>query len=320
MTAVDTESECPPFRVIGGSARSGTTWIQDALASANGLRPIFEPLHPDGNPRASAFAHRYAPPDTAWPELEEVLRTTLSGEHFGVWTDLRVRPDRLVRFDSARMVAGRLLTLWQGWRRYRRVRGMPALSKVIRGNLLLEWMRRHLGAGVVLLVRHPMAVVSSQLGTHEAAWHTPQSQLRLHLSDEALMEEHLSDVRSLLEAPQDELELRTVLWCIENAVPMRWSSAGMPIAFYERLLAGDEAEWQRVLDGLRLAVRPSPEQLAPPSQQASKDLRRAGAGSDPRVRWLERFASDERARVQAVLDRFGVTAYRTDDPMPRTDG
>jgi len=34
------------MKLIAGSGRSGTTWVLDALADANDLRPVFEPLHP----------------------------------------------------------------------------------------------------------------------------------------------------------------------------------------------------------------------------------------------------------------------------------
>src|SRR5262245_32752648 len=51
-----------PIRIIAGSGRSGTTWVQDVLADANALRPIFEPLHPLAVPQADPFAYRYLRP------------------------------------------------------------------------------------------------------------------------------------------------------------------------------------------------------------------------------------------------------------------
>jgi hypothetical protein len=60
MSTQDATSD--PIRIIAGSGRSGTTWVLDALAEANALRPVFEPLHPLAIPQARPFAYRYYRP------------------------------------------------------------------------------------------------------------------------------------------------------------------------------------------------------------------------------------------------------------------
>ena len=44
--------------VIVGSGRSGPTWVQDALAQANGYATAFEALHPDAEAGTAAYAGR----------------------------------------------------------------------------------------------------------------------------------------------------------------------------------------------------------------------------------------------------------------------
>ena len=58
-------------RIILGSGRSGTTSVQDCLAQANHLRPIFEPLHEGESELGRRFAHRML---AAADENEELER------------------------------------------------------------------------------------------------------------------------------------------------------------------------------------------------------------------------------------------------------
>ena len=66
-----------PIRFIAGSGRSGTTWIQDALAAANGLRPVFEPLHPYLSDIGGRYAHRAMSADEEHAELKAFLTGSL---------------------------------------------------------------------------------------------------------------------------------------------------------------------------------------------------------------------------------------------------
>ena len=82
-------------RLIAGSGRSGTTWILDVLTQVNGMRPIFEPLHPTAVPAAASFANQYIDPDRKMLELKQFLDGVFNGELHSLWTDYRIRPPML---------------------------------------------------------------------------------------------------------------------------------------------------------------------------------------------------------------------------------
>ena len=63
------------MRLIAGSGRSGTTWVQDALAAANDLRPVFEPLHPAVSEIGARYAYRALSRNDEHPELQRFLQT-----------------------------------------------------------------------------------------------------------------------------------------------------------------------------------------------------------------------------------------------------
>src|SRR4030095_5695339 len=81
--------------LIAGSGRSGTTWVQDTLATANGLRTVFEPRHPGGSSIARSRANLYLRRDTLDVELQEFFASVFAGTLRSIWTDYRIRPDRL---------------------------------------------------------------------------------------------------------------------------------------------------------------------------------------------------------------------------------
>src|SRR5690606_40579166 len=114
-------------RVIAGTGRSGTTLLLDTLAEANGLRAVFEPLHPAGLREAAPFANRWVAPDAEWPELERFMARALSGRYLGPWPDLRTRPDRLFAPSQPHARVGQYRRLLGRRARYLPERRRPGL-------------------------------------------------------------------------------------------------------------------------------------------------------------------------------------------------
>ena len=302
-------------RVIAGTGRSGTTWVLDTIAEANGLRAVFEPLHPMGLREAGALAHRWVEPDAEWPELERFMRRAFSGRFLGLWPDLRVRWRSLYAVSRPRELVGEHRKLAKHGLIYLRERRRPPLVKFIRANLMLGWLVRRMGARVLLVVRHPGGVVASTLRLGGPNWHHAP-RLDRYRSEPALAP-WFARVEGLLGADPSPVVAHTVLWCIENAIPLeladRW---GVVPVYYEELLRGDEEAWQRALGALALTQRPSPEALARPSQQVSPDMRRARFDGAQAGRWIQQLGASQLAEMEAVLNAFGVRDYRVDDPFP----
>ena len=122
---------------LAGSGRSGTTWLSEIINHSRGYRYVFEPF----NPRVvGPFRHfrtkQYLRPDDRREEYLEPARLALTGGLRDPWTD---------RFN-------------------RRIVARRRLIKDIRANLLLGWMRANFpGMPIIILLRHPCAVVASRL-------------------------------------------------------------------------------------------------------------------------------------------------------------
>jgi hypothetical protein len=310
------------MRLIAGSGRSGTTWVQDALATANGLRPIFEPLHPEVSPVGRQYAFRALSPDESHPELRRFFEETSFGRSHVLWTRYRRQRRWLFppreRFSSLRDVA-RVNRLWKMFLKdvpwlTRMARGDAPLVKCIRANLMLGWLRRQFDCRTVLLVRHPGAVVESKLQGH---WNVP-AVLDGFRGDARFHELTGGRYRSLLDRHPTGVAGMAALWVIENQYAIEHAARdGVTVAFYECLTSKPELEWRRICDALSLSNIPSADVIAKPSQQSSPAFSAAEAFSSDVPRWMRSLTPEQKDEVQGILDQVEFGLYKMSDPEPR---
>ncbi len=305
-----------PMRIIAGSGRSGTTWLLDCLADANDLRPMFEPLHQKVTPLGPKYAYKAIIPGESCPELEDYLRRISRGDYSSWWVTYRGRTDLLIPGLSNLRSVGDLGLMYRRWRRFLKDRpAMRAASrrqgtliKIIRGNLALGWLTQTLGARSVLLIRHPCAVVESQRRLGDI-WN-PQPILERFRNDARLEEISAGRYRELLETPLSPIEALTLIWIIENQIPVeRATSYGYPVIPYEDLADATKRPWQRICAALGLSALPEEAHVHKPSQQASN--RRPGSyHSAPREpRWMGKLGTDDLRKIQGLLDRLECRLY-----------
>ncbi|HET6688181.1 MAG TPA: sulfotransferase [Rubrobacter sp.] len=221
---------------LAGSGRSGTTWVSAVINHRNAYRFIFEPFRPGRVRMMEAFRRRqYLRPGDRREEYLGPARTALTGGIRSLWTD---------RFNNKLVARRRLI-------------------KDIRANLLLGWIYENFpGMPIILLLRHPCAVVTSQLAL---GW---QEVLLETMEQEELVEDFLLPVEAEIRAARDPFERHLFSWCIENYVPLRQFGPGeIHLVFYESFLVDPEHELRRLFSFLgedfderayRALRRPSP--------------------------------------------------------------
>jgi len=313
------------IRFISGSGRSGTTWIQDSLASANGLRPVFEPLHPYLSDVGNEYAHRALAADEDHPALKQFLVRAAAGRGPRLWTQYRQQlrwlfppPDE---FWSKRD-AGRTKRHWSKFLReapkltrdgFRR----EPLIKCIRANLMLPWIARNLDCRVVLIVRHPGAVVESEL---RSRWNASFALERFR-NDAKLHALTGGRYRALLARELSSVEALTLRWLIENQWVVDAAAAhGVTIIHYEDLRSPHDNAWSRLCAALDVKHVPGKQTLSVPSQQSAATLRSSSKPRSRMSRWMERLTTDQINRVRDVLESAGFNGYSMDDPAPRITG
>jgi hypothetical protein len=270
---------------LAGSGRSGTTWLSEVINYKGAYRYVFEPFNPA---RVRAFGHfrskQYLRPGDVREAFLEPARLALSGDLKDPWTD---------RFNTKFVARRRLI-------------------KDIRANLLLGWMRANFpGMPIVLLLRHPCAVVSSRLAL---GW---KDNLGETMAQEDLVEDFLLPVEAEIRAARDDFERHLFLWCIDNYVPLRQFARGeIHLVYYEDLLENPE-------DGLRSLFgflgedmddrvygrlgRPSP-------------LSRRGAPLPSVDGWRAHVSARQLERACEILALFGLDRVYGEGPMPDRSG
>jgi hypothetical protein len=312
----------PKNIVIAGSGRSGTTWILDALADSNDMRTIFEPLHPQAIPSARPYSNAYIPRHADAPDLKSYLDGVFSCKTRSVWSDYRVRPDRMMptiaTFSSVReirLLLSRYGNLWRNFRKYGHSQRSGVITKFIRANLMLGWLEQNFDLSLLFVVRHPGAVVASQL---EKGTEWDFRALESFKCDALLWQDYLAAHEAFLKKNLSTIELYTTIWCIQNALPLKEAKeTGRSVAYYEKLITESGIEWARIAHSLQLDRTPETETVKAPSQQSSKVSNAGFRNQTYRVsRWQERFSGSDLSAMQRVLDEFRVSVYSAHDVMP----
>jgi hypothetical protein len=278
---------------LAGQGRSGTTWISEIVNAEGDYRFIDEPFHPGRLSITRAFRPRqYLRPEDRSPAHLQAAERILGGGIRSVWTD---------RYN-------------------RRVFPRKRLIKEVRGNLLLPWIRRNFPQmPMVLLLRHPCAVVTSQFRLAED-WHVD---LARFLSQEQLMADHLEPVRAEIEVAAEsgsEFERHVFAWAIDHVVPLREFRPGdVHLAFYESFCVDPAGETERLFAGLGRPVEPAAlRRSRRPSATAQKDsaILSGGAAPDLVNRWKQDVTVQQLERVVEILRLFGLDHVYGEDGMP----
>jgi hypothetical protein len=263
--------------IVAGTARSGTTWLGEIVASQVSCRVMFEPFQPDKVRAYRRFHYfQYLRPAQDDPAMSSFCDAVFTGRIRDAWIDRE------------------LATLRPEYR----------LVKEIRANLLLGWIaRRYPEIPLLFVVRHPCAVVQSRL---ELGWAT-DTDIASFLRQPDLVEDFLRDRMDLIRSTRTDAGKHALIWCISNLVPLRqFGAGGLPTVFYEDLCTQPEIEIPRIFEILR---QPYDETVFSSLALASSSARGRRAVVDPLERassWRHRLSASQVAEVLAIVDAFGL--------------
>jgi hypothetical protein len=268
---------------LAGSGRSGTTWLSGLVNHDSTYRQVFEPFHPAKVKDFRGFASKqYLRPEDRREEFLEPARKAVTGQLRSDWTDR----------GGAFIVRRRLV-------------------KDIRANLLLGWLAENFpGMPIVLLLRHPCAVVASRLAL---GW---RDNLDETMAQRDLVEDHLLPVERRIRAARDPFERHLFLWCIDNHVPLRQFQPGaVHLCFYENLVRNPEPELRRLFafvgrdfdDGVL-------DKLGHPSFTSRRGERPSVEG------WRGRVSGERLERAGEILGLFGLDRIYGPETSPDPAG
>ena len=224
----------------------------------------------------------------------------------------RLQLDHAPRTGSALSVVEQVH--WRNFRRCTRPAGVQhRSSSASASNLMLGWLTRHCDGRVVLIVRHPGAVIESELrGDWQAGSRAGSIQERRHAArtDQVRYRRLLARSLNARRGAGDALGHRE---------PVRHRTSGGRWRHGRALRAAEVVARRRMaapVPALDLANVPTADARAKPSQQSAASRSAILAGSS-HAGWMQRLTPEQVERIQGVLDEVGFELlFDGDDPAP----
>jgi hypothetical protein len=272
--------------IVAGSPRSGTTWLAEVLSTLPRSAILFEPEHmlqvPEAR-RAGLDWHVMKQPGDDWPEGDAYFDRVLHGRIVTPWT--------VSHLPLSRAFAPRR------W-----------IVKFVDANLMLGWLATRFPIRApVLVLRHPCAVVGSQMRRGWQLDHAPRL---------AAFFGRYPQFREYVASLQDPIEWSAAHWCMHTyaplALPQPWPFL---VTTYEQATREPEQEFGRLFEHWRI---PMPADLLARTRRPSgtTDLGSEFRKSrNPDTGWRKALSTTQVQQILNVVRAFGLDFY-TDDPQP----
>jgi hypothetical protein len=277
--------------ILAGTARSGTTWLADLIASQVPCRLMFEPFHPTLVDVFSQFHYfHYMRPSDHDIDLLLCCKKIVSGDIRNPWIDRQVE----YLFPKYRLI------------------------KEIRANLFLKWIHDSFPQiPVVLLVRHPCAVVLSRM---QLQWATDKD-IASFLRQPKLVEDFLSDKMDVIERAKTDAQKHAVIWSVHHLVPFKqFRDTELNVFFYESLCTQPQVEIPRLFRVINQKYSDSVYEHLPTPSLTTTNHSAAVTGSDQISRWQKELPEKQIREVLSVVDAFGLGHIYGSSVMPFASG
>lgn len=264
-----------PSILVTGAPRSGTTWVGLILASAKGMGYIHEPFKPGVSGAQFESWYKYLCEENG-DEYIQYIRETLRFRYV-LRTELRlIRQTKSLR-DVRRLArhCSRLFPTRKGQLR--------AVMKDPIALMSSEWLERHFGMQIVVIIRHPAAFAYS---LKQRGW---RFNFREFLEQELLMRDMLEPFRERM-----ELALRSKADLMTEA-GLAWNILYHVVSYYQKnhpnwifirhedFAVNPNAEFRKLFTKLGIPLDIEAEKVIDSFTKSSSKQRPAAA-----THWLER--------------------------------
>ena len=288
--------------LVAGTPRSGTTWLMEVMAAIPRYTYLFEPLQPRWFPESVkvGFQSRpYLPLNADWPEGEEYLRKTFTGRVVSLRPSYQLKPEMIM---------------------YRLLSDKLAI-KSVRLNRLLPWIARKFQLRkIIFIIRHPCAVVASQIKTGYCGYRPPYPPYidifpnLENILDEASKIDGLdSELLNRLRRIKTQEEILAAVWCLDNYVPLSlpkpypWTTV-----IYEKLVKEGEKEVERLFNEIGETGIPQSMNRhlkLPRILTLERELKVVTKADQQLSKWKKALSEKQIDRILKIVSDFGLDFY-----------
>lgn len=280
------------FLMITGTPRSGTTWLGELLSNIPKSIMLFEPLNLDENPKARQYGFNWRTYINSQAEDEkakEFFINLLNGRDLNYWITREVP---LIKLFSINYF----------------------IFKFVRANMLLCWLTNNFPIKKpVLIIRHPCAVISSQLRLKP--FHKVK---KPYFSDNDNLYRDFPNLYNNLNKYKNFEEILTARWCQENYVPLINNNYSFILVSYENLLIDPEKEINKIFNEWKIKIpKEIYKKISLSSTTTFRDIEHSNkykVMSD----WKTKLSFSQKKNILNVVKDFGMDFY-TDNLEPDYD-
>ena len=296
--------------LIAGAPRSGTTWLMEILSTLPRYTGIFEPLNPIWCPESFEIGFRsrtYLSSDTDWPEGENYLKKTFTGQI----ANLAIKDSIITSLLSGLSIKNIM----------RQFLGDKLVVKSVNLNRLLPWIaQRFRLRKIFFIIRHPCAVVASQLKTGLCGYRPTSPPYKdifptlEDILDEASKIKRIDpNIIEKLKKIKTREEILATSWCLDNYVPLYLSKAhSWSLIIYEKLVKEGEKEIECLFNeiGVKSVPRAAFHNLKKPSMVIIKDETKLIKRPEQQLSKWKQFLSEEQIdKILKIVSDFGLDIY-----------
>lgn len=286
---------------IFGMPRGGTTWLSELIRTIPNSTLVWEPLfmyrqykinfiNPFSYPEQRKYGlswNMYLPPDIEDQKMKIFFSKLFSRKIINL---------KLYRFNSIKEI-GKSNTL---------------IFKFCFGNLLLPWLVHNFKIKPILLIRHPCAVISSQLSFgNNFQWHKENYKLikdRVHQYPE-IFKQYL-DVVQYIKSPEALLAFE---WAVQYNYLIKhpWNNKEWLTVSYEDLYINGQVQINRIFEYLKRDV-PSGiyKMLRTPSfSSSSGHSKKEIQTGNQIIAWRDRLTKEQISNIFSMLEIMNVDYY-----------
>jgi len=276
--------------ILACHPRGGSTWLGETLLALPRSTLVWEPFNPKWNPaclEAGFSWHNYWPSGLT-DQQSEFARSVLRGHRI-----------RTGHFGPLGNSCNRLLAM---------ARARILMFKCTNANLMLHHLDDIVPSEVVVLLRHPCAVVSSQLA--HGKWRDVTKDNPDVVEDVGRVIQDHPRWRSTWAACTTQEEVLAFIWGMRTALPLtRSKRSRWCVITYEGLVEQPDVEVDRLFEDLDHS--PPKEiwnRIATPSTMTQSESNVA-TGKNPLETWTRRLSQGQVEQILDVVHDMGIHAY-----------
>jgi hypothetical protein len=286
---------------IFSEPRGGSTWMGEVFCKLPGSILISEPmflLPPYREIRDVKFCfNQFIPEDAEWPEAEEYFR-------------------KLYNMEIGSFSAMRLYYFNRDLRDISKAKYF--VYKDVNSNMLLAWVTKRFDINPVYLIRHPCAVIASQLKYKH--WDYILKDVKAYFPNEEDRHKEIyetyQDIINTISKPEERLAAE---WALHNIVPIkhpendkRWITVA-----YEKMYKEPEAELSRVFERLNIEMPADIlDEIKKPSITAIEGSKSAIHSGNQIESWRKFLSASQVNNILHITREFGIDFY---DESPEPD-